>query len=268
MFLLDFESYFTVILFYSETFLLTGNATSYLKLIWAVEIALEDITAIISSFKRLGVRNYGYLLLAKGEELEANNKLDKAKIEYKKSIKCSKKYYLYYINEYSDPDPDHNQLVQVYKEPTDHLYELYTNLGRHQEAIEIREKFFETIRPSMEMDQDVVWDLDRMKLSLAKSYMKMRRYSQAKQSLLSITHTIREETKKSLATQPLSEFRGTSGMTIWYTISVFDVLELYLQCIELKPSSKEKKLPKIAKRLFDHMEKDDFIVKNRLGVQS
>ena len=104
------------------------------------------------------------------------------------------------------------------------------------------------------MNQAELLCMEKMKLNLANSYIKMRQYSQAKQSLLSITHTIREGTKKSLKREPLSKFDGT-----FCSISVFDVLELYLQCIKLKPSSKKKTLPEIAQRLFDHMKKDDFI---------
>ena len=227
-----------------------------LKILNQVDIALQDISAIISAFERLGVkkpRNYGFLLWVKGEALETHNMQDEAILEYKKSIKCSKKYYLYHINSSND-DREVRDLVLAYEEPTKHLHELYTSLGRHQEAVEVLEKFFKTIGS---MSQTKVKYLEPMKFNLAESYTKIRRYSEAKQYLLSITHVIRDGTKKSLAKEPLSKFTYNyiSG------IDAFDVLELYLQCIELKPSSKKKSLPKIAQHLLDHMKNDDFIAK-------
>ena len=120
------------------------------------------------------------------------------------------------------------------------------------EAIEVIEKFFETIGPTVEANMFLI---HMMRLDLSKSYIKIRKYHKAKQSLLSITHKIRERTKESLAREPLSNFYGEK---LWCS-SVFDVLELYFQCIDLKPSSKKKSLPKIAQHLLDHMKNEDFV---------
>ena len=230
-----------------------------LKKLNQVEIALQDITAIITTFEILGVkkpRNYGYLLWAKAEALEAINMFDEAIVEYKKSIKCSKRYYLYHINSFNDYS-EVQSLLQVYEEPTKHLHELYTSLGRHQDAVEVLEKFLDTIAP-IYVNETKVMNLEPMKFNLAKSYTKVRRCSEAKQCLLSITHVIRDETKKSLAKKPLCQFTGNYSLGI----DVFTILELYLQCIELKPSSKKKSLPKIAQHLLDHMKNDDFVAQN------
>ena len=250
----DINGHFHLIdMILSQSLYIVSSYIACMQKLNKVEIALEDLTAIITTFEKLGVkkpRNYGYLLKAKGEALEAINRLDEAIFEYKKSIKCSKKYYLFHIQNSKNCDP--HDLVHVYEEPVKHLYKLYVKLGRHQEAIEVIEKFFETIGPTVEAHMFLI---HMMKLDLAKSYMKIRKYHKAKQSLLSITHKIRERTKESLAREPLFNFHGEK---LWFT-SVFDVLELYFQCIELKPSPKKKSLPKIAQHLLDHMKNEDFV---------
>ena len=233
----------------SQSVNIISNYIACMQNLNQLDIVLEDLSAIISTFERLGEKkpkNYGYLLKAKGAALKAINRLDEAILEYKKSIKCSKKYFLYHFNKKKLDSI--NSCIDAYEEPTEHLYNLYTKLGRHQEAIEVLEKFIETIGPMIVTKHSI----GIMIFNLAKSYTKVRRYSEAKRSLLSITHIIRDETKRRLATQPLNEFISSNP---WF-INVFDVLELYLQCIELKPSSKKKSLPKIAQHLFDNMKKD------------
>ena len=250
----DKSGHLTLIdLILSQSVSIISNYIVCMKKLNRMEMVLEDLTSIISTFERLGEKkpkNYGHLLKAKGEALEVVNRLDEAIVEYKKSIKCSKRYFLYHIK-----STDARNLVLAYEESSKYLYKLYTKLGRHQEATEVLEKFLETLGPD---NQTKLHGIGRMKLNLAKSHMRIGQYSEAKQSLLSITHAIRDDTKKCLAELPISDF--VSG-NHWY-VNVFDVLELYLQCIKLKPSSKKKSLPKIAQHLFDHMKNDDFLRKN------
>ena len=115
----DINGHFHLIdMILSQSLYIVSSYIACMQKLNKVEIALEDLTAIITTFEKLGVkkpRNYGYLLKAKGEALEAINRLDEAIFEYKKSIKCSKRYYLFHIQNSKNCDP--HELVDVYEQP-------------------------------------------------------------------------------------------------------------------------------------------------------
>ena len=224
--------------------------------------ALQDISEIINIFESLNEKkpkNYGYLSNAKGEILEKLGKIDETIIEYKKSIKCSKKYFLFAFK--SDQDINTKRgLMSVYREPNLNLSRFFESKGRYKEAVEVLEKYIE-VTESMTIDDnhDDLWMYIGY-FNIAELYFKMSKFEKAKEWLVGIAHHIRMDAKTTLKRVPLKDFNGCSMLFI--DMGMFRVIDLYHKCIdedklqEAKSLVKQKSLPTLAKHLFDFLKSE------------